>query len=425
MPPVAFGNDTDFRRWTLQDAHHNNAAVEVGSGPSRLQWPRSVTVAAAPATTAASRGHGPMNAATTPVPHADTNGLGNSQQLQLHRDGGGLPAYGTTGSGERTNSHRGSPVLAPAMDHARLPTMVGGEGANGMLLANGGQSGGDPSRHGSSFTHHAFDAQHVGGVGSGGIVDISSGGMIANGATQYQGRGMLAASNLMAHGAGRGTPAAVVAAAAQAAAAAAANSRQQQHQHHHHQRSMFDDALGMVDHHAGGGAPPMGARLDGSHNSLVGDGIMNMGGSGAPNANGVGGQTMMAGLHGAPPMGTRMNHSGSSGGMGGAATPTPSGQGGQVQRNLRAPNGAMPSTGSSSGAGVGAGGSWLGGEDFMSMALASVPHGASELPASAVPTVLERFPGFVRCVMDIAPEVVGWVIGRSGAHIKEMKVRSW
>lgn len=55
-------------------------------------------------------------------------------------------------------------------------------------------------------------------------------------------------------------------------------------------------------------------------------------------------------------------------------------------------------------------------------ALASVPHGASALPASAVPTVLERFPGFVRCVMDIAPEVVGWVIGRSGAHIKEMKV---
>ena len=59
----------------------------------------------------------------------------------------------------------------------------------------------------------------------------------------------------------------------------------------------------------------------------------------------------------------------------------------------------------------------------MSMALASVPQGASGLPASAVPTVLERFPGFVRCVMDIAPEVVGWVIGRSGAHIKEMKVR--
>ena len=57
------------------------------------------------------------------------------------------------------------------------------------------------------------------------------------------------------------------------------------------------------------------------------------------------------------------------------------------------------------------------------MALASVPQGASGLPASAVPTVLERFPGFVRCVMDIAPEVVGWVIGRSGAHIKEMKVR--
>eukprot|EP00752_Nemacystus_decipiens_P008306 g7424.t1 len=57
-------------------------------------------------------------------------------------------------------------------------------------------------------------------------------------------------------------------------------------------------------------------------------------------------------------------------------------------------------------------------------ALASVPHGASALPASAVPTVLERFPGFVRCVMDIAPEVVGWVIGRSGAHIKEMKHRS-
>ena len=61
-------------------------------------------------------------------------------------------------------------------------------------------------------------------------------------------------------------------------------------------------------------------------------------------------------------------------------------------------------------------------EDSMSMALASVPHGASSLPAAAVPTVLERFPGFVRCVMDIAPEVVGWVIGRSGAHIKEMKV---
>ncbi|CAM9565034.1 unnamed protein product, partial [Ectocarpus sp. 8 AP-2014] len=61
----------------------------------------------------------------------------------------------------------------------------------------------------------------------------------------------------------------------------------------------------------------------------------------------------------------------------------------------------------------------------MSMAaLASLPHGASALPASAVPTVLERFPGFVRCVMDIAPEVVGWVIGRSGAHIKEMKHRS-
>lgn len=58
-------------------------------------------------------------------------------------------------------------------------------------------------------------------------------------------------------------------------------------------------------------------------------------------------------------------------------------------------------------------------------ALASVPHGASTLPASAVPTVLERFPGFVRCVMDIAPEVVGWVIGRSGAHIKEMKVSSF
>ncbi|CAN0386300.1 unnamed protein product, partial [Pylaiella littoralis] len=57
-------------------------------------------------------------------------------------------------------------------------------------------------------------------------------------------------------------------------------------------------------------------------------------------------------------------------------------------------------------------------------ALASVPHEASALPASAVPTVLERFPGFVRCVMDIAPEVVGWVIGRSGAHIKEMKHRS-
>ena len=58
-------------------------------------------------------------------------------------------------------------------------------------------------------------------------------------------------------------------------------------------------------------------------------------------------------------------------------------------------------------------------------ALASVPHVASALPASAVPTVLERFPGFVRCVMDIAPEVVGWVIGRSGAHIKEMKVSSF
>lgn len=63
-------------------------------------------------------------------------------------------------------------------------------------------------------------------------------------------------------------------------------------------------------------------------------------------------------------------------------------------------------------------------EDSMSMSLASVPHGASSLPAAAVPTVLERFPGFVRCVMDIAPEVVGWVIGRSGAHIKEMKVCS-
>ncbi len=49
-------------------------------------------------------------------------------------------------------------------------------------------------------------------------------------------------------------------------------------------------------------------------------------------------------------------------------------------------------------------------------------NNASALPASAVPTVLERFPGCVRCVMDIAPEVVGWVIGRSGAHIKEMKV---
>lgn len=53
----------------------------------------------------------------------------------------------------------------------------------------------------------------------------------------------------------------------------------------------------------------------------------------------------------------------------------------------------------------------------------SSSHGGSGSPnVSAVPTVLERFPGFVRCVMDIAPEVVGWVIGRSGAHIKEMKV---
>lgn len=74
----------------------------------------------------------------------------------------------------------------------------------------------------------------------------------------------------------------------------------------------------------------------------------------------------------------------------------------------------------------GVGGPWVSSvgpsEDSMSLSVASVPHGASSLPAAAVPTVLERFPGFVRCVMDIAPEVVGWVIGRSGAHIKEMKV---
>ncbi|CAN0107207.1 unnamed protein product, partial [Discosporangium mesarthrocarpum] len=72
----------------------------------------------------------------------------------------------------------------------------------------------------------------------------------------------------------------------------------------------------------------------------------------------------------------------------------------------------------------GMGGPWTGSEEVMNSALASIPHGASSLPAAAVPTVLEKFPGFVRCVMDIAPEVVGWVIGRSGAHIKEMKHRS-
>lgn len=87
--------------------------------------------------------------------------------------------------------------------------------------------------------------------------------------------------------------------------------------------------------------------------------------------------------------------------------------------------GAAGPAGGGGGGGGGAGAPWgtvSANEDPMAMALASVPHGASSLPASAVPTVLERFPGFVRCVMDIAPEVVGWVIGRSGAHIKEMKV---
>ncbi|KAG5185996.1 hypothetical protein JKP88DRAFT_268124 [Tribonema minus] len=52
------------------------------------------------------------------------------------------------------------------------------------------------------------------------------------------------------------------------------------------------------------------------------------------------------------------------------------------------------------------------------------PPVAPTMPASAVPAVLEKFLGFVCCVVDMAPEVVGWVIGRSGSHIKEMKHRS-
>lgn len=52
----------------------------------------------------------------------------------------------------------------------------------------------------------------------------------------------------------------------------------------------------------------------------------------------------------------------------------------------------------------------------------SPPEDPSSRPGSDVPTVLEHFPGFVRCVMPIAPEVVGWVIGRSGSHIKDSKV---
>ncbi|KAG5175969.1 hypothetical protein JKP88DRAFT_351307 [Tribonema minus] len=52
------------------------------------------------------------------------------------------------------------------------------------------------------------------------------------------------------------------------------------------------------------------------------------------------------------------------------------------------------------------------------------PHHPPPHHPPAIPTVLEKFPGFVRCVIDIAPEVVGWVIGRSGSHIKEMKHRS-
>lgn len=307
-----------------------------------------------------------------------------------------------------------------------------------MLLASSsasGAGGGGPPRQGSPFTHPFISPPQQ--VGGGGIVEISTGGML----THYgnSGRDMMVA-NGMGHGQRPQSGLAPV--------AKGPGSRHQQQQ-----RSVFDDPVGILEQHAGGGplAPlSIGLGPDGNFsqdhqgnmmgtNHAMGAGIgerilTNSGGRNMSNSS-------IADIHGGQPDAAgRMNY-------GGGAAPISSPHSGQIaahfqqqqmQRlHLRAagPGCGLPRTSGGNamdlGQGrrrsnlgsAGGGGPWAGSEDPMPMALTSIPHSASSLPASAVPTVLERFPGFVRCVMDIAPEVVGWVIGRSGAHIKEMKVR--
>lgn len=406
MPPVACGNGSDPRRWVFQ----TDGPVDPVVGT--LHWP-SNSIGASGSSGSSSSGSG--------TPLASSVGAGRLESSDAYT---ACATSGGVGDGRFPvdDSQRLPPGFRGAGDYEGtvaegMDPRIGSD-SNGTLVGSAG--GGAPSsRQGSPFTS-PFDPPlqqfQQGGGGGGAVVDITPGMGVPYGATTPS-----HSTRMMPPSGQAGHP-----------------SLQQQQQQHamassrsgapppvpsRHNRAIFDEPVGMppLDQHSSGGLTP--SSLGSDNINQVSDGM----GGGVAIGSGLGTGAASPASMSAMPLGPgariRMT-------QGNVPQPQQHGHQGQQQQRHQ-----IRATGGGGGGGavnvemglgsrVGAAG-WASGsgpDDPMSMALASIPHGASSLPASAVPTVLERFPGFVRCVMDIAPEVVGWVIGRSGAHIKEMKV---
>lgn len=422
MPPVACGNDTDSRRWGFQPDVHQETTI----GPA-LHWPPSSSLGIGGGRAIAD-GADTYSAGS----HGHPNG-GIEENIRLAIEGSQRISPGFRGSDDRESP--GPRAMDPRIivDSNSIGGSQGGGGAGGSRQGSPFTSPFDPSPH----QNHPTDAM---GASSFGASRISAGGS--------------------GHGPGGGGGGQTIVSQPRVPASAGVGGPPPRH------RSIFDDPVRMgasADHSLG---PSMGveslgqgAEGGGGMGVMLGAGGM-MGGPPGPNMSSM--SLGPGGAGGAASGGVVGRTGGGQQGMVGGAPVSWHGQDQQPQQHQQQPQhqqhpqqhyrhqqqlrgqgsssvavdvgvggrrigpGAGGAAGSASGGG-GAGAPWgtvSSNEDPMSMALASVPHGASSLPASAVPTVLERFPGFVRCVMDIAPEVVGWVIGRSGAHIKEMKVQT-
>lgn len=387
MPPVAFGDDTDPRRWGFQGDSSPEAVV----GP--LHWPHPLglgnSISASPGVERLENGD----------PYAEVIANGGIGEGREPIEDSHLAALGFRGVGDRGSP--GSHSMDPRIGGDSDGTMISSGG--GASSGTGSGSSGPSSRQGSPFTS-AFDPPPQ-QVQHGGVMTETPSGVTP----QFT-----------------SLPRAIAPDSANAQAAATLPSQQiraacraplpgpSRH------LPTFDDpvVVGPCVEHASAqlGHSLVNDTLVQAPEVMVGGGMISgsnlavHGGVSASNCLPSGSEMSTLAL--VP--GSRMSP------VIGASLPSQQQQEHQQQRQMRAVNAVVN---------PGGGGSVImesgpGRRPSVGPCPPGVPP--SEDPnsrqGSDVPTVLEHFPGFVRCVMAIAPEVVGWVIGRSGTHIKDMKV---